>query len=85
MHPGCNPMHPGRNPMHPGCNPMHPGCNPMHPGCNPMHLTLEICVPSERWMPEQPMHTSEPKGSTAQSGGAASSPQSAQRRLACSC
>ena len=47
-------------------------------------LTLEMCVPSERWTPEQPMHTSAPKGSTAQSGGAASSPQSAQQRLACS-
>ena len=46
-------------------------------------LTLEMCVPSERWTPEQPMHTSAPKGSTAQSGGAASSPQSAQQRLAC--
>ena len=48
-----------------------------------LHLTLEMCVPSERCMPEQPMHTSEPKGRTAQSGGAASSPQSAQQRLAC--
>mmetsp|Transcript_4130 Transcript_4130/g.13268 ORF Transcript_4130/g.13268 Transcript_4130/m.13268 type:complete len:247 (-) Transcript_4130:90-830(-) len=43
--------------------------------------TLEMCTPSERWMPQHSMQTSVPYGSTAHVGSALSSPQSAHAEV----